>query len=55
MKIKLITLLFLSVALSTSAQTPGYKERIKIINQNINSYFADTKTGLYLETTDSVE
>lgn len=55
MKIKLISLLCLSVALSTSAQTPGYKERIKIINQNINSCFADTKTGLYLETTDSVE
>lgn len=42
-------------ALNLQAQSIPYKERIKTLNKNIDLYLKDNKTGLYFETTDSVQ
>ena len=54
------TVLFLLVSVLTTclfaqSQTTGFTQRIGIIQNNINSRFYDTKTGLYIETTDTAK
>ena len=38
-----------------SAQIPNYSTRIKLLNEGIKRKLSDTKTGLYLETTASIQ
>ena len=38
-----------------SAQIPSYSTRIKLLNEGIKRKLSDTKTGLYLETTASIQ
>lgn len=51
------TLLLLAciTSLSLNAQQAGYKERIKLLYNAINTKLSDSKNGLYLETADSVQ
>lgn len=51
--IALLPLLFIYGLLS--AQKPDYLTRIRLLSAGINSKLSDPKTGLYLETTDSIQ
>lgn len=53
-RILLQSLFFISIISLTASAQPGskvYKERVKIIHDNIKKYFTDDKQGLYYEST----
>jgi hypothetical protein len=52
-RISLLMVLGCAMAISAAAQTIDYKSRIALINKNIYANFYDSKTNLFLETTDS--
>ncbi|MDQ2752422.1 MAG: glycoside hydrolase family 76 protein [Bacteroidota bacterium] len=55
-KITLLLLSIFTLQLSIAQQNKNdYRQRISLIQNNINQYFYDPKTGLYIETTDSAK
>lgn len=49
-----ILLSILLISAFTFAQKPDYKERVSIIQSNINRYFASNQPRLFIETTDTL-